>query len=213
MTARTSRISRNLFTSACALGLTSFALVACGHGTGARSPDSSASAAAGRSSAPSSSAAPAIPIAAGADTALQPLASSSVSGGGIQLFSAATIARAADALAQGSTTGRTFASYPGFHYVESRRSTSGSPEVHDEWIDVIVIQAGRATLLTGGRVQGGAITAPGEHRGGTIVGGSEQPVGAGDLVTVPVGVPHQYRLAPGDAIRYLTIKVRRSPGR
>ena len=84
--------------------------------------------------------------------------------------------------------------------------------MHDEYTDVTVVQAGRATLLTGGRVEGGGLTAPGEHRGGTIVGGTTQRIGAGDLITVPVGVPHQYQLAPGDTIRYLTIKVKRSPG-
>ena len=151
-----------------------------------------------------------LPANGSADTTEAPLPSSSVVGSGIELFPATTIARAAGALAQGSTTGRTFASYPGFHYVQSRRIASGSPEVHDQWIDVTVVQAGRATLLTGGRVEGGGITTPGEHRGGRIVGGSAQHISAGDLVTIPVGIPHQYQLTQGDTIRYLTIKIKRS---
>ena len=198
--------------SAVALAAACLLLASCGRDTGVHSGGASASDSTSRSSTPAAFAAPSNPAGASADTTVQPLPSSSADGGGIELFPAATIARGADALAHGSTTGRTFASYPGFHYVQSRRSTSGSPEVHDQWIDVTVVQAGRATLLTGGRVEGGGLTTPGEHRGGKIIGGSPQHLGAGDLVTIPAGVPHQYQLAPGDTIRYLTIKVKRSSG-
>lgn len=85
---------------------------------------------------------------------------------------------------------------------------NGSPEIHDHWVDVTVVQSGRATLLTGGTVAGGHLTSPGEHRGGTINGGTPQHVAAGDLVTIPAGVPHQYQLAPGNSVHYLTIKIR-----
>lgn len=212
MTMCETRIRIIHFSSACAVGAACLLLASCGHDTGARSAGSSASDSTSRSSTSAASAAPAIPATGSADTALQPLPSSRAAGGGIELFPAATIARAADALAHGPTTGRTFASYPGLHYVQSRRSTSGSPEVHDQWLDVTVVQAGRATLLTGGRVEGGSLTTPDEHRGGKIIGGSSRRLGAGDLITIPAGVPHQYQLAPGDTIRYLTIKVKRSSG-
>lgn len=199
------RFMRSLLGSA--LAVPCVLLASCGHD--ASSAGASASDSTSRSAQPTAAAVTSWPTSGTADTSSQPLPSSSAAGAGIELFPAATIAHAADALAHGATTGRTFASYPGFHYVQSRRSTSGSPEVHDEWIDVTVVQAGRATLLTGGRVEGGGITSPGEHRGGRIVGGSVQRIGAGDLITVPVGTPHQYQLDPGDTIRYLTIKVKR----
>ena len=71
-----------------------------------------------------------------------------------------------------------------------------------------VVQAGRGTLLSGGRVEGSHLETAGEHRGGTITGGSSRPVGAGDLMIIPAGVPHQYMIGPGDSLRYLTVKVR-----
>jgi mannose-6-phosphate isomerase-like protein (cupin superfamily) len=93
--------------------------------------------------------------------------------------------------------------------VASRRAASGSPEIHDDWVDVTMVQAGRATLLSGGRLTGGSVVGAGEHRGGVIVDGSSRAIAAGDVVIVPAGTPHQFQLTPGDSIRYLTIKVKR----
>lgn len=127
--------------------------------------------------------------------------------GAVQYFSAATLARAADALAGGARTGRTLRSAGGFQYIVMRRLTSGGPEVHDRWADVTFVQAGHGSLLSGGRVSGGTVSAPGEHRGGTIVGGAERTLGPGDLLVIPAGVPHEYRVASGDSLRYITVKV------
>lgn len=101
----------------------------------------------------------------------------------------------------------TFGGHSTFHYVESRRAASGSPEIHDRWIDVTIVQAGHATLLSGGQVKGGGVTEPGEHRGGSIVGGTTHSIQTGDLFVVPAGTPHQFQLGQGDSIRYLTIKI------
>lgn len=84
---------------------------------------------------------------------------------------------------------------------------SGSPEIHDRWTDITIVQAGRATLLSGGTVSGGSITEPGEHRGGTISGGTSHAIQAGDMFVVPAGTPHQFQLGQADTIRYLTIKI------
>jgi beta-galactosidase beta subunit len=90
----------------------------------------------------------------------------------------------------------------------ARRAANGVPEVHDEWIDVTWVQAGRASILTGGRVTGSHMESPGEHRGGRIVGATERPLAPGDLFVIPAGTPHQFLVATGDSIRYVTIKVR-----
>jgi hypothetical protein len=126
----------------------------------------------------------------------------------IELYPAAQLARIGDELAKGSSTGRTIGGHPTYHYVEVRRVASGEPEVHDRWIDVTIVQAGRATLLTSGRVDGGRPLPDGEHRGGTIVAGTAHPIAGGDLFVVPAGVAHQFQVARGDSIRYLTLKVR-----
>lgn len=130
---------------------------------------------------------------------------------GVEYYPAAFLGHVADSLARGSTTGHTIGARGTYQYLQIRRASSGVPEVHDRWIDVTTVQAGRGTLLSGGRVTGAVAQGGGEHRGGTIVGGARRPVGAGDLMVIPAGIPHQYEIARGDSLRYLTVKVLSAP--
>ncbi len=124
----------------------------------------------------------------------------------VALYPAAELARMAAALGHGST-GRTLGAAPTFSYIQGRRTATGEPERHERWTDVAYVQAGRAAVLTGGSMRGGRQVSPGEERGGTIVGGTSRPIAAGDLLVIPAGIPHQYRLALGQTLTYLTIKV------
>ena len=126
----------------------------------------------------------------------------------VEYYTAALLAHVGDSLSRGSTTGHTLGAHQTYQYLQIRRKQSGVPEVHDRWTDVTVVQAGRGTLLSGGRVDGGHLETAGEHRGGTITGGTSRPVGAGDLMIIPAGVPHQYMIPAGDSLRYLTVKVK-----
>jgi hypothetical protein len=128
-------------------------------------------------------------------------------GEAVEYYTAAALAHVGDSLARGSSTGHMLRGHPTYQYLQIRRGRSGVPEVHDRWIDITMVQAGRATLLSGGSVSGSHVETPGEHRGGTIAGGSTRAVGPGDLMIIQAGVPHQYQLAPGDSLRYLTVKV------
>ena len=128
-------------------------------------------------------------------------------GGDVELFPAAMLAHVGDSLSRGRTTGHTLRSHDVVQYVQVRRATSGVPEVHDRWIDVTLVQAGRGTLLSGGRVVGSHVESAGEHRGGAIEAGTSLAIAAGDLMMIPAGMPHQYRIAAGDSLRYLTTKV------
>lgn len=126
---------------------------------------------------------------------------------GVEYYTASALAHVGDSLARGSSTGHMLHSHGSYQYLQIRRAASGVPEVHDRWTDVTVVQAGRGTLLSGGRVSGSHVETPGEHRGGAIAGGTSRPVGPGDLMIIPAGIPHQYVIARGDSLRYLTIKV------
>ena len=86
------------------------------------------------------------------------------------------------------------------------RDATGAPEQHAKWTDVMLVQAGSATVLLGGQYQGGHEETPGETRGGQLVGANAQRVAAGDLIVIPAGMPHQVQLAPGASIRYVTVK-------
>jgi len=92
----------------------------------------------------------------------------------------------------------------------SHRSANGKAEVHKTKADVMVIQSGTATLVTGGEVVGGVDTAPNEIQGASIKGGTTHTLNVGDVVEVPAGVPHQFLLAPGTQITYLLVKINKS---
>jgi mannose-6-phosphate isomerase-like protein (cupin superfamily) len=140
--------------------------------------------------------------------ACAPVMSAQTSRDSVSLTSALAIDRVAARLAASGETGQAFEKRSGMSVVESRRVRDGSVEVHDAWMDVTYVQSGRATLLTGGRVAGAmTVASAGEHRGGQILGGTARALAAGDVVVVPAGVPHQFRVATGDSIRYITVKV------
>lgn len=96
----------------------------------------------------------------------------------------------------------------GDHLLEiSHRVVSGKVEVHQVKADVIVIQTGTATLVTGGDVLDPTPTGPNELQGSSIKGGVSREIGPGDVIEIPAGVPHQFLLAPGTEITYLVVKV------
>jgi mannose-6-phosphate isomerase-like protein (cupin superfamily) len=96
----------------------------------------------------------------------------------------------------------------GDHLLEiSHRDANGKAELHKVKADVIVIQTGTATLVTGGEVIDPKDTGPNEIQGSAIKGGVKQEVGPGDVIEIPAGVPHQFFLAPGTQITYLVVKV------
>jgi mannose-6-phosphate isomerase-like protein (cupin superfamily) len=89
----------------------------------------------------------------------------------------------------------------------SHRETSGRVEVHLKKADVMVIQSGTATFVSGGEVVDPVKTAPDELQGASLRGGVERSVSPGDVIEVPVGLPHQFLLAPGSQITYLVVKI------
>jgi len=89
----------------------------------------------------------------------------------------------------------------------SHREVNGRVEVHQNKADVIVVQTGSATLVTGGEVVDPVTTAPNEIQGSSIKGGVKRTVGVGDVIEIPAGVPHQFFIEPGGQITYLVVKV------
>src|SRR5579864_6737937 len=86
----------------------------------------------------------------------------------------------------------------GNHYaLVLHREGSGEAEFHEKDADLLVIQSGTATLIVGGTIRKSRTTAPGEVRGASIEGGSQQAISAGDIVHVPAKTPHQIILDKG----------------
>jgi mannose-6-phosphate isomerase-like protein (cupin superfamily) len=92
-------------------------------------------------------------------------------------------------------------------FLIAHREGSGLSEVHDTETDIIVISEGKVTMVYGGTMVGGKVTAPGQSRGSGITGGTEVQLGPGDIIHIPAAVPHQMKLAPGVKLTYFVAKV------
>ncbi len=140
------------------------------------------------------------------------LSATAQSGGKADLFSAAQIRTQLATLdAQAATSGSagtTLADY-GSHKVQiSVRTASGGAEVHAHFNDVMIVQQGSATLITGGSVVDAKTGPDGETKGTSIEGGQSRAIAVGDLVTVNAGVPHQILVPAGTTYSAIVIKVR-----
>jgi len=101
----------------------------------------------------------------------------------------------------------TLKEYPRHIAVLCYRSRSGEAEMHERFADLFCVLAGSATLMTGGVVEGARPAGPGETRGQSIVGGTEQKLRAGEFVHVPAAIPHQMLLTGDETIAYLAMQV------
>jgi mannose-6-phosphate isomerase-like protein (cupin superfamily) len=88
-----------------------------------------------------------------------------------------------------------------------RRTTPGRSEWHARFTDVWYVLDGAATLITGGTIEDGVDTGPGEIRGRGISNGSARHLQRGELVVIPAGTPHWISEIDGDEIAYLVVKV------
>ena len=87
------------------------------------------------------------------------------------------------------------------------RDADGNPEQHDAIIDIVYVQSGAGTLMMGGTMQGRRSTTPGEHVGTRLDGGDLHPLGAGDIVHIPAGIPHSFLVAKGQHLTYVLLKI------
>lgn len=87
----------------------------------------------------------------------------------------------------------------------SHREGDGSAEVHETQVDIWIVNSGEATLVLGGTVVDPKTVKPHEIRGKSIEGGTTQQLAAGDIVHIPVNVPHQLKISK--RFTYTVIKV------
>jgi quercetin dioxygenase-like cupin family protein len=95
-----------------------------------------------------------------------------------------------------------------FQGLSFRPKSSAAAELHKNWADLYYVLDGEVTLRYGDRLEGGTETADGEVRGGDIVGNvTRQKLVAGDVASVPAGVPHFWEVEPGKTVNYMTVKL------
>jgi mannose-6-phosphate isomerase-like protein (cupin superfamily) len=102
--------------------------------------------------------------------------------------------------------GGNLVSAPDMIVLGSHREVAGGVEVHDKETDVIYVIDGGATFVTGGAMEGGKATRPGQWLGTSITGGETHKLTKGDMIIVPAGMPHWFReMSP--QISYYVVKV------
>lgn len=94
-----------------------------------------------------------------------------------------------------------------FRVMAIGREKDGQAEIHARDTDVVYFVDGTATLITGGKVLGAKETAAGETRGTGIEGGERRDLKAGDVVTIPNGLWHQFANIHAPC-RYFLLKVK-----
>ena len=89
----------------------------------------------------------------------------------------------------------------------SRREKPGLAEIHTHDTDIIYVDEGNATFVTGGTAIEPKEIAPNEIRGSNIEGGDTRQLKKGDVIIVPNNTPHWFKEVSGTFL-YYTIKVR-----
>jgi mannose-6-phosphate isomerase-like protein (cupin superfamily) len=102
----------------------------------------------------------------------------------------------------------TLADYKSHRFRMLYRDADGNPEQHDAIIDIVMVQSGEGTLVLGGTMVGRRATATaGEWLGTRLDGGERHPIGAGDVVHIPAGIPHSFLVPSGKHITYVLLKI------
>jgi mannose-6-phosphate isomerase-like protein (cupin superfamily) len=106
------------------------------------------------------------------------------------------------------SSGSTLASYGNLALKLSVRTTSGGAEIHAHYDDLMIVQQGSATLITGGTVIDAKLGSGGETKGTGIQNGKSQIITVGDVVIIPAGLPHQLLIPPGTLYSALVAKIK-----
>ena len=95
-------------------------------------------------------------------------------------------------------------------YLVLRGKTSPA-ELHETEADLYVVRRGRATLVVGGELVDAEKRPRKQQRGSSVRGGYRREIGPGDVVHIPLGVPHQLILAEGESFLYDLTKFNEEP--
>jgi len=85
----------------------------------------------------------------------------------------------------------------------SRREGAGQAELHEKDADIIYVQEGSATFVTGGSIVEEKTVSDDEIRGKEIIGGTTRTITKGDVIIVPAGTPHWFKEVPRPMTYYV----------
>ena len=82
----------------------------------------------------------------------------------------------------------------------------GGPAVHPAEAEYAIVLEGSGTLVSGGAMADSKVTNANLVEGSRIEGGATRPLGPGDVILIPAGVPHWFGIT-GDRLVLLGIKL------
>ena len=100
----------------------------------------------------------------------------------------------------------TLADYGHHRFRMLYRDRDGFPEQHDNLVDVVIVQGGEGTLALGGKMLDPKATSAGEWIGRVLEGAEQHPIGAGDVIHIPAGIPHSFLVPEGKHISSVLVK-------
>ena len=104
-----------------------------------------------------------------------------------------------------------YGNYEGHSVYLVLRGKTSPAELHETEADLYVVRRGRATLVVGGELVEAEKRTRKQRRGSSVRGGYRREIGPGDVVHVPVGVPHQLILPEGESFLYDLTKFNEEP--
>lgn len=94
------------------------------------------------------------------------------------------------------------------HYSFFVHKEQGQPaESHATVAEFWIVMGGEAKVQTGGTMGVTTTKSPGELTSDTLEGGTTYTLKKGDVVYIPVGVPHRVLVEPGQKLDFLMLKV------
>ncbi|MBT7953391.1 MAG: hypothetical protein HN764_17320 [Gammaproteobacteria bacterium] len=106
---------------------------------------------------------------------------------------------------------QTIGNYEGHSMYLVLRGKTGTSEVHETESDFYISMRGHATFLIGGELTEAEMRPRKQQRGKSVSGGKSHPIGPGDILHVPVAVPHQIVIGPDEPYMYILIKLDEEP--
>jgi mannose-6-phosphate isomerase-like protein (cupin superfamily) len=106
------------------------------------------------------------------------------------------------------TASEEFKAFRGYSAMLSVRLRSGPIEVSEEFAQLFIVLEGRATLVTGRKIEESSQAKAGQIPNSVISNGSKQELRAGDVVHIAVGALYQMLLAGDSTLSCLVIQIK-----
>ena len=114
---------------------------------------------------------------------------------------------APEAAAKGSSSA-ILSRYGNLAVMLSVRTANGGGEVHQHFDDLMLVQQGSATLVTGGTLVDPQAKPNGEFAGSSVKDGTSRQITVGDVLIIPAGLPHQLLVPAGTTYSALVAKIK-----